>query len=49
MLTLNSYLNGQKMKEREIIDITFIDNSLKEKAKILIADALRERGGLAKG
>jgi hypothetical protein len=37
------------MKEKDIIDITFIDNSLKEKAKILIADALRERGWLGEG
>ncbi|HWP91831.1 MAG TPA: HD domain-containing protein [Thermodesulfobacteriota bacterium] len=37
------------MEEKKITDINFIDNSLREKAKILIADALRERGWLGEG
>jgi len=37
------------MKEKNIIDITFMDKSLEERAKILIADALRERGWLCEG
>jgi hypothetical protein len=37
------------MRERQITDITFMDDSLKEKAKILIASALRERGWLGDG
>jgi hypothetical protein len=37
------------MKEKSIVNITFMDNSLEEKAKILIADALRERGWLCEG
>ena len=37
------------MKEKKVTDITFMDDSLKEKAKILIADALRSRGWLGEG
>jgi hypothetical protein len=37
------------MEEKKITDINFIDNSLREKAKILIADTLRERGWLGEG
>ncbi len=37
------------IKEKNIIDITFMDNSLEEKAKILIADALRKKGWLGEG
>jgi hypothetical protein len=37
------------MKEKKVTDITFMDDSLKEKAKILITDALRSRGWLGEG
>jgi len=42
-------LAKEVMKEKGIVDITFMDKSLEEKAKILIADALRERGWLCEG